>query len=108
NGDGWLDLVWHNVATGGVQIWYGPDFTTTAALPAVADTQWRLSAAGDLNGDGLPEPIWRNVSTGANRVWFLNGTSLVNAVDLPGAGPTWTLVAAGDVHGANQADLTWR
>ena len=30
NGDGWLDLVWHNRATGGVQLWYGPTFTTTA------------------------------------------------------------------------------
>ena len=75
DGDGRLsDVIWRNYSTGQNSVWFiNPDGTkTTQALPALANTAWRIEGASDFDGDGRANDLlWRNSSTGATTTWFI-------------------------------------
>jgi DMSO/TMAO reductase YedYZ molybdopterin-dependent catalytic subunit len=77
NGDGSLDLLWRDAATGRTTIWYmnGPNWNGEYAdlAPTISDPDWQIVAIRDFNSDGSPDLLWRNSSTYRTTVWYMNG-----------------------------------
>jgi len=76
NRDGKLDLVWHNVATGKVTVWFMND-TTFIGSGAVSRTlppgQAEVEATEDCNFDGHPDILWHNLEDGNYYRWIMDG-----------------------------------
>lgn len=112
-GDGQVDLVWRNQATGAHVFWQMNGTAAIATLPltpAVPDVNWRIVAAADFTGDGQADLLWRNQVTGAQVFWQMNGTAAIATLPLtPNVpDPNWQIVAAADFTGDGQPDLVWR
>lgn len=99
NGDGGQDLVWQNVSTGDLAVWYlwGPNVIGTASVnPArVGDPNWRIVAIADVDKNGKPDLIWRHETNGGLAVWYMNGATIAASSMLnPSAvtDATWKIV----------------
>jgi FG-GAP-like repeat/Galactose oxidase, central domain len=98
DGDGKLDILWHNTTTGQVYVWFmngtvqsSGSFLTPAA---VANTSWRVAQVSDFDGDGKPDLLWRNQSTGQLYVWLMNGVMQSTGMFLTPpsvANPAWQI-----------------
>ena len=113
NGDGRADLIWQN-DTGGLAVWQLNGFNVTAAsllsVPSVADTNWVIAGAGDVDGDGKADLAWRNKVTGAIGVWYMNGSTVMQTKAFSIAAVSdlnWKIDGVGDVNGDTKADLLW-
>jgi hypothetical protein len=83
NGDGWRDLLWYNVTTGKLVLWYlnGSAVRLNGQFvvpPAAGDNNWQVLASGDfgLGPNGSPataDILWRNATSGRYVVWYLDG-----------------------------------
>src|SRR5262245_19410367 len=62
NGDGKADLLWRNVGTGEVQVWFlkGATVQGEASFGQVS-LDWQIEGVGDFNGDGKADVLWRQV-----------------------------------------------
>jgi len=111
NGDGKLDLLWRNYATGVNRVWFmnGTAFLGQADFTSVTDTNWQLVGAADFTHDGKPDLVWRNFSTGQNAIWQMNGTTYVQSFDIGSVtDPNWQLAGIGDLTNDGNPDLIWR
>ncbi|HYO79330.1 MAG TPA: M57 family metalloprotease [Thermoanaerobaculia bacterium] len=110
NFDGRSDLLWRNKSTGANRVWYMDNTTIlgTAALPTLADTNWRLGGAGEFNGDGKQDLMWHNTANGTNTVWLMNGTALASTASLPVTGSVWYVGSVMDYDRNGGADIVWR
>ena len=82
NGDGQIDLLWHDQTTGDLRVWLmngttaiGSSSTTPSRF---ADTRWRLVRVMDFNSDGQPDLLWQHQTTGDLYVWYMNGLTAVS------------------------------
>jgi len=86
NNDGSPDIVWRDNQPSNTNnfIWLmnGTTRIGTVSIPPVADLNWQIQGAVDLNNDGKADLLWRNFATGRNDVWFLNGTTFVSSTEL--------------------------
>ena len=57
--------------------------TNSAFLPTIAETNWEITAIGDVDGDGKVDVILRNNASGQNIVWLMNGLTVANSSSLP-------------------------
>lgn len=84
NGDDAPDFVWQNQATGLLATWLMDGLTYVDGIllspSQVADTDWKITAAGDFNGDGMPDLIWQHQSSGMIAAWLMDGHRLIDAV----------------------------
>ena len=75
NGDGILDLLWRNVATGAIQTWLRDEVGVLVGggniLP-LASWDWQIVDTPDINGDGRADLLWRDRVTGAEQLWYLD------------------------------------
>ncbi len=111
DGDGKVDILWRNAATGENTIWLmnGASVASQVPLPTIPDQNWTIGAVGDLTGDGKSDIVWRNQATGQNTIWVMNGTVLSSQFPLPPVpDPAWTIRALGDFNGDGQLDILWR
>ena len=95
DGDGFQDLVWHNLSTGESRIWLmnGLQHTSTLSLPTEPDLYSCIYAIGDYNGDGSNDLLWRNMMTGENYVWYMSRGAFSMEVDLPAEPDTnWWII----------------
>jgi hypothetical protein len=102
-GDGKVDIVWRNTATGQNALWEmdGVAYVTLRWLGAVSDLNWALVGVGDMTGDGKPDIVWRNTATGQNAVWEMNGTTQTALRWLRSVSDTnWELVGVKEFVGA--------
>ncbi len=109
--DGHVDLIWRNPATNKQQIWLmnGEQQRSVVALtPDVADVDFYIAGAGDMDGDGHNDLVWRNSRTGVNVVWHMNRTTYSRGTTLTSADANWLLRGVGDLNGDANADLVWR
>ncbi len=108
NGDGKTDIVWRNVKTGEVAVWFmnGGIIGSSGFLGGVP-ADWQIDGVGDMNDDQMADIVWRNSKTGAVAVWFLNGVT-VSSAGFPGsASLDWEMKAVGDMNGDGRADMVW-
>jgi VCBS repeat protein/FG-GAP repeat protein len=113
NGDGVLDVIWHEPGTGQVAIWLmaSPGAVGGVTFPANvgSGTGWSLAAAADVDGDGYADLVWRNTKSGQLVIWYMSSAgTIANPRDYGNSVPlTWELRGAGDIHGDGRADLLW-
>ncbi len=117
NGDGKVDILWRNTASGGGQnvVWYmdGISRTGAAYLPRLANIDWHIMGTGDFNGDGKTDILWRytadDAGRGQNAVWFMDGITRTGVAALPRlTSPDWEIAAAADFNGDGKPDILWR
>ncbi len=117
NGDGKVDLVWHNDSTGVTEIWYmsGTVRIGVAAVDAELDggganvgEPWRIAGTGDFNQDGWPDILWHNTSTGEPQIWYMQNSSRTHRYTLvPNDGGSvyvsnpWSIVAVNRFNAAS-------
>jgi hypothetical protein len=92
DGDGHVDVLWRQAATGLLAEWLMNGSTITAAAAPTfhsvqgqaisPDSSWSIVEFGDFNNDGNTDMLWRQNTTGALSEWLMNGTTITasNAV----------------------------
>lgn len=89
NADGNTDILWRNLGSstesGKNVVWFmnGSNYTDSAWLPQIADTNWQIAGVADFNLNNQLDILWRNYYTGENIVWLMNGTTYVDYAWLP-------------------------
>lgn len=112
NRDGFTDVLWRHQTNGGLALWYLHNNTvigtTMLSIPVVADLNWRLRGAGDVNQDGYADIVWQH-SSGRVAVWLMqNETVLTTRVLNYATSGAWEIGAVADVDGDSCADLIWQ
>ena len=112
---GGLDLIWQHQGNGSIAVWLMVGTQRRDGLllspAAVADTNWRIVGAGDLNDDGHADLLWQHQGNGLMSAWFMNGTNLVSGVLLSPDQVTDTnskIRAVADMNGDRRLDLIWQ
>ncbi|HEY7370910.1 MAG TPA: FG-GAP-like repeat-containing protein [Polyangia bacterium] len=119
NHDGTGDVIIHNGASGGTEIWYMNGGARTGyadldpSLNISDSTGWHLVGTGDFNQDGNFDLVWHNGASGAFSVWYMNGTTRVSIGSLdyrfnfPDAAG-WTIISTNDVSFDGRPDIVVR
>ena len=106
NGDHKSDIVWQEVSTGAIYIWYmdrvGDVATRIGAASNQVDPAWRIAGAADMDNDGKPDLLFRHTA-GWIFVWYMEGAVRRDgdyitedpAHPAP-VDPTWKIVAVAD------------
>lgn len=113
--DGWTDLVWQHETNGQIAVWLmtgtqlrdGRLFTPNT----VADPNWRIVGAGDMNGDGNPDLVWQHQTNGLISAWLMDGSTLRSGTLLSPSqvsDTNWKIRAVTDVNGDGMPDLIWQ
>ncbi|HEY0793984.1 MAG TPA: FG-GAP-like repeat-containing protein [Chthoniobacterales bacterium] len=109
DGDGLVDAVQYNPATGALLIAKnngGLSFTTQ--LTATVAVGWSLLGAADLNGDGSHQLLWRDGRTGAVGAWVMAGFQLSRTVGYGTAPFSWAVRGLGKVDATTAEGLIWQ
>ena len=81
NGDGMADIIWQDPTEGWLAVWYlqrtAVVGTYYLSINRMADTNWRIQAAGDVDGSGRPAILWRHMTDGWVGLWYLQGSTVV-------------------------------
>jgi hypothetical protein len=123
NGDGRVDVLWHNAQSGELSVWLlnGATVTGTQSLSWRCDaasgcsSAWRAIAVGDFNRDGLTDVLWHNAQTGELSAWILNGAGVALSTQslswrcdaASGCSTRWKVVGSGDLNQDGHRDLLW-
>ena len=114
NADSRADILWQNVSTGQLYVWFmnGTTMTDGAYLTNSLsfDTRWRVRSVTDLNRDGRPDLVLQHPVDGLIAAWLLNGTTFVDGSLLnPGfVSPDWRVAGAGDFNADGKQDLVFQ
>jgi LmbE family N-acetylglucosaminyl deacetylase len=114
DGDGQADLVWQNLTTGALRVWFMDGRTLRQAMPLspglVPDTNWRIRSVGDWDGDGRADLVWHHQVSGKIAVWLMNGRTQRSGTELSTAVPDigWQIVGSGDLNRDGYRDLVWQ
>jgi len=109
DGDGISDILWRNVNTGKLAIWFmsGGAIRYQAFLEA-ADRSWQIAGTGDFDKDGISDILWRNTD-GSTAIWFMNGGGTVRTPAWPGrVDNSWVIQTTGDFDRDGKSDILWR
>ncbi|MFH0881334.1 MAG: FG-GAP-like repeat-containing protein [Lentisphaerota bacterium] len=114
DGDGTMDLLWHNTVTKKVAYWFlnsngtlrSSGFCTTNTMA----NGWEMRGVGDIKGDGTMAVLWHNSLTKKVAYWFLNtdGTLATSGFSYSGTMTGgWELKATADVNSDGTMDAIW-
>ncbi len=112
NGDGIVDVIWFQQATGQIAIWLmnSPTSIGSATFPGSvgASSTWVLTAVGDVNGDGRADLVWRDSADGHLLVWSMSTSgTLAGTQDYGNVPASFELYGIGDFNGDGIGDLLW-
>jgi hypothetical protein len=117
DGDGKCDIIWQNMSVGTLGVWYMNGGTVRARASfnmGMADANWKIAGAGDLNLDGKADIIWQNHATGFLGAWAMDGHTVIWTGNLAPTSDTriadtnWKIRGVGDTNGDGFADLIWQ
>jgi len=111
NGNGKVDILWRNTATGANQVWLmnGATRSSIVNLPAQTNLNWQIVGAGDFDNDGDTDILWRRSDNGNNAVWFMDGTDYVSTKSLAAlTNLDWKICGTGDFNRDGKVDIVWR
>ena len=129
NNDDSPDIVWQNVSTGQVYVWFmaasggnagfagvGGAFSGNfirdggGTIVSMSPATQRIVGAADMNNDGHDDLIWHDPTTGLLRVWQLMGNTRTadTAVTPAGTSTAWKLRAVEDYNSDGRADFVWQ
>ncbi len=109
NGDGLLDGLWRDAASGTVVATLYDAFgglLGTRVLGGNAD--WTIGAPGDFDGDGVTDFVWLQASSGLGVMRIINADGSIRSADVISGSTEWGVDAAGDFDGDGRTDLVWR
>jgi hypothetical protein len=114
DGDGHPDILWENMTTGQLIIWYmnGTTQKSATGVFATIPSDCRVAGTGDFNQDGHPDIVLESKTSGAIAIWYMGGTGGTTVLSKSGAFMTisnlsWQIVSTGDMDGDGHPDLTW-
>jgi Tol biopolymer transport system component len=102
NGDGYADILWHNVS-GQTSIWLMTVNGTQVQVLSttsfgIVPTSWNVAVTGDFNGDGKRDILWSNTN-GDTSIWYMtsNGTQVqtLSVSDMGNVPNSWVVQGAG-------------
>jgi hypothetical protein len=113
NNDGNTDILWRDVTTGQVAVWYmngAGVISNTSMISQGIDTNWEIVGTGDFNNDGNMDILWRDKINGDVAVWYMNGAGVVSTISMiaQGVDTIWEIVGAGDFNNDGNTDILWR
>ena len=113
--DGIDDLVWQNLASGQVGVWYfgsNGQPASFATMPTQPAAGWLCEGSADFNDDGRADLLWRNQTTGQMGVWYLGGTGGLTIENIglvaTSGSPSWAIVGLSDLNSDGVPDLLWQ
>lgn len=106
DGNGKLDVVRMNDATGDVYVMLGSG-SSFISRRIGNRAGWVLIGTGDVNSDGKSDLLWSRRSTGQFVHWMMEG-SVVSSGRSFNVSPSWRGVGVGDLDGNGQADVVWK
>lgn len=109
--NGLYDILWRNQQTGDNTLWLPGTslFNQSAALPQVADLQWKVVARGDIDGNGSTDLLWYNSRTGENGFWQMQQNQMIKGTLLPTvADLSWEIKGFADFNRDRKSDILWR
>jgi hypothetical protein len=81
DGDAGADFVLRHASSGELSIWRIVDLARAEALPvspaALADPQWRLAVAADVDRSGSLDLVWQHATTKRIAAWLMHGAARV-------------------------------
>lgn len=117
NHDGYVDILWHHLASGQVGIWLLDGDSTILDdswrlnLTAKGSSGWEIAGTGDFNHDGYVDILWRHRGQGLVHVWLLHGGTTVTGSWVYNATSTgsmgWEIAGVGDYNRDGFADILW-
>lgn len=92
DGDGNLDLLWHNTQTGDNAFWKLNKMSFDQGIFTLkTPLGWQIEGTSDFDGDGKLDLLWRNYSTGETALWKMNGMTFAQGVFLSVKDLNWTI-----------------
>ena len=88
DGDSRSDLLWQNVATGDIDIWFLDGLALrpqSGQVSALDPALWRFVGVADVDGDFKDDIVWRNATTGDVYAWYMDGLQWKPESGLAGA-----------------------
>jgi hypothetical protein len=114
DGDGHPDILWENMSTGQLIVWYmnGTTQMSATGVFATIPSDCRVAGTGDFNQDGHPDIVLESVKSGSIAIWYMGGSTGTSILSKSGAFMTipnlsWQIASTGDMDGDGHPDLTW-
>jgi len=116
------EIVWHNAATGQVQLWFMRSNQISGQAAAVGEDgvtalvgpPFHIVGVGDFDADGRADILWHHSETHETQVWFMDGHRVARRGTVLGEngepafiGPPFNIVGVGDFDGDGKADIVW-
>jgi hypothetical protein len=115
NGDRYTDVLWRNSANGSLAVWLLQNnqvvATQSLSIPSMADPNWKIVGAGDVDADGYADILWQHQTQNWLAVWFMRGSGVVRTayLDVPQVSSSnWQIAAVADLNSDGFADIVWR
>ncbi len=120
DGNGTLELVWHNAQLDRTALWYLPSDGTTnltdakfvtrgTAIAGLQSPGTNLVGVGDFDADGKSELLFRNNLTDRTTLWKLNAATVVQEQLLISTGQSsWQIKLVADFNNDGRADIAWQ